>query len=104
MQEAKVVEVVLFKLNEGVTVETFVASAAVTEEKVRQYSGFIKRQLSQGEDGQWLDLLWWESLEEAHQAAENIMQDTSCVPFMQAINPDTMQMFHMNPIALAVGN
>lgn len=104
MQQAKVIEVVLFELNDGVSPESFIASAAATEKKVRQYSGFIKRQLSQGENGHWVDLVWWESLEEAHQAAEDIMKDTSCAPFMQAIKPDTMQMFHLNPVAIAVGD
>lgn len=104
MPQAKVIEVVLFELKEGVSPEEFIASATATEEKVRQYSGFIKRQLSQGENGHWVDLVWWESLEEAHHAAENIMKDTSCAPFMQAINPDTIQMLHLNPVTIAVGN
>ena len=103
MKEAKCVEVVVFKLNEGVRREQFLKHAAITQAKIEQYDGFFDRQLLEGEDGQWTDIVHWESKEAAFSAAELIMQDEACMPFMQAINPDSMQMMHLHPVALKTG-
>lgn len=103
MKAANTVEVVVFKLNEGVSREQFLKDAAITQTKVEQFEGYIDRQLLEGEEGQWTDIVWWESKEAAFSAAELIMQDEACMPFMQAINSDTMQMMHLHPVPVKTG-
>jgi len=100
VKEAKTVEVVVFKLNDGVSREQFLSDAAITQTKIEEFDGYLDRQLLEGDDGQWTDIVWWESKESAFAAAEMIMQDESCMPFMQAINPETMQMMHLHPVTL----
>jgi hypothetical protein len=61
-----------FQLAEGVDEATLLAaSAALQGEFLSKQSGFIKRELVKAKDNQWVDLVYWNSLEEAEQAAKN---------------------------------
>jgi hypothetical protein len=100
MEKANAVEVVLFKLKAGTDREQFIHEAAVVQSKITQFKGFIKRQLLEGADGQWIDLVWWESLDDHYAASKLIMQDETVMPFMMAIDESNSTMLHLTPIAL----
>lgn len=102
MQKTQILEAVLFELNVGEDREVFLKNASITQMKVEQYAGFIQRQLFENDEGQWLDLVWWQSHDEAMKAGELIMQDEACQPFMQAIKADTMKMYHLKTIDLGL--
>lgn len=74
----QVVEIVFFKLTEGVDVNLFKeASKAFGEEFLTKQPGFIKRNLIADGSGVWGDLAIWSSMETA-QAVESAMQESEC--------------------------
>jgi hypothetical protein len=102
MQKTQILEAVLFELNQGEDREMFLMNANVTQLKVEQFDGFIQRQLFENSQGQWLDLVWWKSHDQAIQASEQIMHDDTCLPFMQSIRTDNMQLYHLNIIDMSL--
>lgn len=100
MNEQLVVEVVLFRVKEGVADAAFLQEAAVTQAWIEQQPGFISRELLKTPDNQWLDTVRWMSLEFAEQAAARLLDDEHCKPFVSMIDEAGMQMWHFEPQAL----
>jgi heme-degrading monooxygenase HmoA len=94
-----IVELAQFKLADGVDEQSFLRAAdAVQEDFLRKQDGYIDRELLKGEDNQWLDILHWSSLEEAQQASEAMLQAPSAAGFMQAIDPTSVKMMHLETV------
>jgi len=73
-----------FQLAEGVDEATLLAtSEALQSEFVSKQSGFIKRELLKANDNQWVDLVYWNSLEEAEQAAKNAANSPVCFKYFE---------------------
>ncbi len=73
-----------FQLAAGVDEAALLAaSAALQSEFVSKQSGFIKRELVKAKDNQWVDLVYWHSLEEAEQAARNAMNSPVCLKYFE---------------------
>lgn len=94
-QTPAVVEIVEFRLAGDVSAEAFVETAAALESAfLCNAPGYIRRTLTQREDGTWLDMVEWTSLDEALAAADAIMMADSAASFMQAIDPNSIKMGH----------
>ncbi len=85
----------MFKLKDGLNEADFVEAAKGVEPFVQKMSGFVRRQLLQGEDGQWIDIVHWNSLDEALQATEAVMQEPTYHTFIGMIDESTMTMHHL---------
>lgn len=91
-----IVEVAMFKLNKGVTDQAFIAEAErVQEPFLKNQRGYLDRELLKDESGLWFDILHWASMEEAQTAARTMMQESECQPFIQMIDPQSIQMLHL---------
>ncbi len=95
------IEIGIFRLKDGVSREEFLKVAAQTQPVIEAFAGYISRELSEGENGEWVDLVHWESMEQAHAAGETAMQDPALAPLFQAIDPQSVQMRHVTPVAIA---
>lgn len=100
MSDQPVVEVVLFRVKDGIKYMEFLREAAVVQAWIEQQPGFISRELLKTPEHQWLDTVRWTSLDLAHQAAGKIMNDDHCKPFMTMIDETGMQMWHFEPQTL----
>ncbi|MDQ4124052.1 MAG: hypothetical protein M3134_00435 [Actinomycetota bacterium] len=90
-----VVELAIFKTNEGVTREELLATVEPVSEWARKQPGFISRDLTYASDtNTWIDVIWWESLDAAHAAAEAAMTSESCGPMFALIDMQATQMIH----------
>lgn len=89
---ATTAEIVEFRLADGTTAEQFLASAQVTADYLCGAEGFVRRSLSQDETGLWTDYVEWTSTELAKMAAEAAMQREDMMPFMMAIDPETISL------------
>lgn len=70
-----------FRLKPGVTDDVLLrASAALQDDFVARQPGFVRRELLRGPDGQWVDLVVWESRE----AALAIMDAVAASPVCSA--------------------
>ena len=92
---AKVLELVVFKLNEGVSRDEFLATNDAVSTWISRQPGFISRELSHDAEGdRWIDVIWWETLENAGAAAELAMTSESCAPMFAQIDMSSMLMLH----------
>ncbi len=98
MKNARVVEMVLFELNEGVSVEEGKQAMKALDEFVSQMPGFISRKLSVNEEGQFLDLVFWTDLASAKKASEEVMKREDMVKHFSVINQETMTFKHFDVI------
>lgn len=96
--EAKILELVVFKLNAGVSRDAFLATNDAVSSWIATRPGFLSRELSYDAEGdQWIDVIWWDSLENAGAAAELAMSSDSCTPMFALIDMESMLMLHGEP-------
>ncbi len=91
---SKVIEAVRFKLADGITDDEFLKRVAPVNAWLNAQPGFVQRRLSCGPDGMWLDHLEWDSMADAQAASKALMENQDLVPFLQAVNPEGMEMRH----------
>jgi hypothetical protein len=95
VEAGKVLELVVFKLNEGVSREQFLGTNDAVSSWIGKQPGFLSRDLSYDAEGdRWVDVLWWESMEEARAAAEKAMTSESCTPMFGLIDMESTLMVH----------
>jgi hypothetical protein len=93
-----VLELVVFRLNEGVSRDQFLATNDAVSAWIREQPGFLSRDLSYDADGdRWIDIIRWASLENATTAAERSTSSPSCLPMFALIDMDSLLMLHGEP-------
>jgi hypothetical protein len=103
-QSGKVLELVVFKLGEGATREQLLGTVDPVSSWIAQQPGFISRELSYDAEGdRWVDVIWWNSKEEAHAAGELAMSSESCAPMFALIDMESMLMIHSRLAVAPVG-
>jgi hypothetical protein len=100
--DGPVMEIVTFRLTPGTSDADFIAAAKGTERMVAAQPGFIRRSLLRDEAGVWTDTVEWQSLAQAHAAAETLMVDPAFAPFGAAIDMTSLNMRHL-PILWQMG-
>jgi hypothetical protein len=89
-----IVEVVIWKTKSNFTEEEALYKAKSVNKFVENQKGFISRNLSKNEQGEWLDLVYWNSIEDAQAAAKLAQSSEICQPFFDTINMDSMKFYH----------
>ncbi|WP_407330622.1 hypothetical protein [Enterovibrio sp. 27052020O] len=88
-----VVETVRFKLNQGTDVQSFLADAEGTTSFVKGRAGFQYRSLSLNEETQeWLDIIYWDTMENAKAASDNFMSNESAQKMVSHIDEASLVM------------
>jgi hypothetical protein len=94
----KVLELVVFKLNDGVTREELLATVGPVSEWIREQPGFVSRELSHDPEGdRWIEVVWWRTLQDAKAAAELAVASESCRPMFALIDMESTLMAHGVP-------
>lgn len=94
----KILELVVFELLAGVDEASFLANAEAVSEWARAQSGFISRDLSRSEDGgRWIEVVWWETPEDAQRAARLAESSEECAPMFAQIDVSRATMRHGVP-------
>jgi hypothetical protein len=71
---------------------------------VSKQPGFISRELVYDGDGdRWVDVIWWETMEDAHAAAELSQTSESCASMFALIDMESAPMLHGIPAIERVG-
>jgi hypothetical protein len=92
---SQVLEIVIYKLNDGVAAGQFTAEAAAMERDfAAKQKGFVKRVFGTSGDGQWVDVITWESMEDAHRASEAAMKSPVCAPMFSMLDEHSVKMHH----------
>ncbi len=101
--EGKILELVVYKLDEGVSREQFLGTNDAVSAWISRQPGFISRDLvSDNEGGRWVDVIWWETMEQAHAASELSMSSESCQPMFALIEMESALMLHGIPAIATV--
>ena len=86
-------EIVTFRLKPG-TEAGFVAKNGVMSDWLARQPGFLSRHLGKREDGVWVDVVRWQSMEQAKAAADRIIAEIGDSESLQAIEPASVDMRH----------
>ncbi|TIS61059.1 MAG: hypothetical protein E5W93_09095 [Mesorhizobium sp.] len=86
-------EIVTFRLKPNAAAD-FVADNGIVTDWLARQPGFLSRHLGQREDGSWVDVVRWQSLEQAKAAAQRIMAEIGDCEAMRAIEPASVAMSH----------
>lgn len=89
-----VLEIVSFRLTPGTPADAFVTLARTTEPVLRRQPGYVSRKLVHTTDGLWTDIVEWDSLDAATEAARIVMADPAFAPLVAAIDMTTVTMAH----------
>jgi antibiotic biosynthesis monooxygenase (ABM) superfamily enzyme len=99
----KVLELVVYKLHEGVSREQFLGTNDAVSSWISNQPGFISRELVYDAEGdRWVDVIWWETLEQAQAASERSMTSASCSPMFALIDMESALMLHGTPAIIRV--
>ena len=94
----KVLELVVYQLHKGVSREQFLGTNDAVSSWIRQQPGFLSRELVyEAEGDRWVDVIWWETLEQAQAASERSMTSESCSPMFALINLDSALLLQGTP-------
>ncbi len=90
------IEMVSFRGNPEFTIEQVQEVMTQTNSHIKEFDGFIKRTISVNEEGEFLDIVYWESLEQAKQAAADLQQNAEIMKHFKVIDFSTVTMKHFN--------
>lgn len=94
-----VAEIVLFKARSGVNREQMLEAARSIDPVLEDMPGFVSREILHTHDERWIDLVRWNSLEQAQDAASKVMALPKCLAFFELIDKESMQFMHAVPAA-----
>jgi hypothetical protein len=86
----RIVEVVIWKTKSNFTEEEVLYKARALNKFIENQKGFI----SKNEQGEWLDLVYWSSIEDANAAAKMAQNCDICQPFFDTIDMSSMKFYH----------
>ena len=95
MSQQPTVEVVLFRAKAGISDEQVLHGSAQIQQWLESAAGYLKREVSKGDDGQWVDIVHWRTLTEAQQAAQQLMADPAAADLISFIDPESVTMLHV---------
>jgi hypothetical protein len=94
------VELVEYKVKSGVDEDLFLKASEEIMKDIRKLGGFVRREVVKGMDGIWFDILYWNSLSEAQEAAKKVMEHSSCLHFFQMIDESSIKMSHLQQVQI----
>ena len=94
MEKATVIEMVLFKVKEGIEIELAQKELSKVNDFLSEQEGFISRKISISDDGQFLDIVFWEDMNTAMAAANKIMQSPDAMKIFSIIDQKTQLFKH----------
>lgn len=86
-------KIVGFQLKPG-TEQGFVAANNLVNDRLARQPGFLNRCLARHDDDHWVDVVRWQSREQALAAAGRILAEIGDCEAMQAIDPASVDLHH----------
>lgn len=100
MNEA--IEITTFKLTKGCTCDDFVAANIDVDEWLARQSGFQSRRIAQRNDGVVVDMIIWNSSEEAVSAMHRLMEELRDSPVHALLDQRTVN-WTVSPVFHSLG-
>ena len=90
----KILELVNVRLKPTISNTDFLAYSEQLNQWVKQQPGFEYRALTQAEDGSWNDVVFWQNMNSAKMAQQQIEQQPSLEAMMTAIDMNSLTVSH----------
>lgn len=98
-----ILELVVFKLKPWATREAFLGTVDAVSAWAQTQPGFVSRDLCySGADDRWVEVVWWDTLQDAEAAADAAMSSVSCAPMFRLIDMESMLFLHGQPTIATV--
>ncbi len=92
-----VLEIVIYKTKDGVNDFDFIKMGVEIEENfIKKQKGFIKRTFAKSENGDWVEVIYWETMEDATKASEAAMKSPVCMPMFGMLDDASVKMHHFD--------
>jgi len=92
------VEIVMYRVRPGVGDDQIIALSDIMQTDVERFPGYIGRRLLKSEDGLWLDIVDWASMEEALNAATQFSTFPAAQQFGELADVENVAMYHLAPV------
>jgi hypothetical protein len=87
-----VIEITTFRLTEGTDVEAFLAADAAAQTGFfYAQPGIVRRTTARGDDGAWVEVTLWGSVEDADAAAERATDDPTAAALLALRDPRSVE-------------
>ncbi len=97
----KVKEIVIYSINEGTDVAAYKIAAKRAEGFLAKQPGYHGRELLfNAADNQWIDLVHWDDMQSAQNAAKLAMGAPECQEFFGMIVHESAKMLHAERVDL----
>ena len=93
-----IVELIHYKLVKGANTDEFLKAAEKMIPELKTQKGLTDWQLHRGEDGIWVEILHWKSLDEAKKAAKKVLKLSSVQAFVKFINKPTTESAYLKTV------
>jgi hypothetical protein len=91
----QVLEIVIYRLNDGVTDSAFhQAGEAMEQNFARKQQGFVSRVFGKSHEGEWVDVITWQTMNDALKASEAAMKSPVCAPMFGMLDGPSVKMHH----------
>jgi len=97
-----VIELVTYKLKQGVDKAALNDSHPKVNDFLKQQNGFLYRSLSEDKNGLLHDIVYWQDMDCAKQAGEAFEQSPACASLMSITDMESVTMQHMNAMTEAM--
>lgn len=88
-----IIEVVQFKAKSGVSDdEVLAASQEGHNSFLAKQKGYVSRELAKSSEGEWVDIVHWETMEDAEADEKAFMEHPSTKKFVEMIDLSSMKM------------
>ena len=94
MNKATVIEMVLFKVKEGIEIEFAQKELIKVNDFLTKQEGFISRKISISDERQFLDIVFWTDMNSAVTAANKVMQNADLLKIFSIIDEKTQLFKH----------
>ena len=91
-------EIVVFRLQPTITQADFLKAVDETTDLLKTQHGFISRNVSLTDSGEWLDILSWESIEDAKAAVTIFQTEPAGKHFSEYMDPHQIQVFYAKTV------
>lgn len=94
-----VIEMAQFKMKVGVSEdEVLAASQEAQDGFLAKQKGYVSRELLKSSEGEWVDIVHWETMEDAQTAMNSFMGHPSTKKFGEVIDPSSIKMMHLEVV------
>lgn len=91
-----VIELAQFKAKLGVSdAQVLAASQEAHDGFLAKQKGYVSRELLKSSEGEWVDIVHWETMEDAQAAMNSFMVHQSTKKFGEVIDPSSIKMMHL---------